>query len=87
MRPPDREKHDRGGTGGDGAAPTTPRSGSLTGSIEEETVKRAARPLGALMAWTFAVAGAVLYWTSGIMYLRRTVEMARERREAIDGSP
>ncbi|TRY17240.1 CDP-alcohol phosphatidyltransferase family protein [Tessaracoccus rhinocerotis] len=39
------------------------------------------------VGWTFAVAGAVLYWTSGIMYLRRTVEMARERREAIDGSP
>ena len=35
--------------------------------------------------WTFAVVGVVLYWTAGVMYVRRTIEVAREHRKSLDG--
>ncbi|GAB3821628.1 CDP-alcohol phosphatidyltransferase family protein [Tessaracoccus terricola] len=47
------------------------------------------RSLGIAVAfwagWTFAVVGVVLYWTAGVMYVRRTIEVAREHRKSLDG--
>ncbi|MCC2592859.1 CDP-alcohol phosphatidyltransferase family protein [Tessaracoccus sp. OS52] len=36
--------------------------------------------------WAFAVVGGVLYWVAGGLYIRKTAEVTREHRDAIDAS-
>lgn len=38
------------------------------------------------VGWAFAVAGVVLYWAAGVLYVKRTVEVAREHRKAVHGA-
>lgn len=36
--------------------------------------------------WTFAVVGTVLYWVAGVLYVRATVVLTREHRQAVDAA-
>lgn len=38
------------------------------------------------VGWTFAIAGVALYWAAGVLYVKKTVEVAREHRNAINAS-